>query len=170
MNIIQVIAENLRSRPVTLRFPERVEPPKDYRGLVGITPELCVGCATCAYVCSSSAIRVDQFSTAYEWRYDPGKCTFCARCVEVCPTHALTMENDRPPVYRESGDLLVMHRLQYPMCPLCGQVAKPVNEAVLARAFDEVSEEIRAWSQLCARCRSQSFQPVRVASSLEKGT
>jgi formate hydrogenlyase subunit 6 len=167
MNIFQTIVKNLRTGPVTLRFPQRVAPAKEYRGLVQITPERCVGCATCAYVCSSAAISVEGFSTSYQWRYDPGKCTFCGRCVEVCPTRALVMEEDRPPVYKESGELSVIYSLPYPLCPVCGQIAKPVNEAVLALAFDEVSEEIRTWSRLCARCRSQRFWPVKVASSPE---
>lgn len=165
MNIIQVITANLRAGPVSLRFPERVEPPAGYRGLVRIAPELCVGCATCAYVCVSSAIALEDCATAYQWSYDPDRCAFCGRCAEVCPTGALEMEGAPPPAYQASGELRVLHRLQYPLCPQCGEVAKPVNEAVLRQAFDEVSDEIRLWSRLCLRCRGRRFLPVKTAAS-----
>lgn len=165
MNIIQVISANLRSAPATLRFPERVETTAGYRGLVRMAPELCVGCATCAYVCVSSAITLEEFAAVYQWSYDPDRCTFCGRCVEVCPTQALEMEAERPPVYMKAGELRAVHRLQYPRCPQCGEVAKPVNEAVLRRAFDEVSDEVRLWSRLCLRCRGRYFLPVKAAAS-----
>lgn len=168
MNIIQVITANLRTGPVTLRYPERVETAPGYRGLVRMAPELCVGCATCAYVCVSSAIILEELPASYQWSYDPDRCTFCGRCVEVCPTRALEMEGERPPVYKEAGELRTVHRLQYPLCPQCGEVAKPVNEAVLRRAFDEVSDEIRLWSRLCLRCRGRYFLPVKIAAGLEE--
>ena len=169
MNIFQVISGNLGRSPVTLRFPERVPPPACLRGVVCLDPERCVGCATCAYVCTSGAVGVTEYpaqslgaATHYEWAYDPGRCTFCGRCVDFCPSQALTMEADRPPVYTQPEALRQVHRLAYPVCAECGQPAHPVNDVVLARAFDEISDEVREWSRLCKRCRQRRYQPALI--------
>jgi formate hydrogenlyase subunit 6/NADH:ubiquinone oxidoreductase subunit I len=169
MNIFQVIAGNLQRDPITLRFPERVAPPEGFRGRVQLDPERCVGCATCVYVCTSSAVSVADYpkeklriSTHYEWVYDPGRCTFCGRCVDFCPSQALTMEAERPPIYTQPGALRQVHRLAYPVCPECGQPAHPVNDRVLARAFDEITDEVREWSRLCERCRQRRYQPALI--------
>jgi ferredoxin len=159
MDILRHIAENLRGGPVTLRFPERVEPPEGFRGLVELDAQRCVGCATCAYVCPSQAIVVTHFAAAYEWAYDAGRCTFCGRCADVCPSQALSMQRERPPVYVERDTLRQVYMLDYPRCAECGQPAPPVNEIVLQRAFPEVSDEIRAWSRLCTRCRQRRYHP-----------
>jgi formate hydrogenlyase subunit 6/NADH:ubiquinone oxidoreductase subunit I len=158
MNILQVIAGNFGRGPVTMRFPERVEPPPDSRGMVQLDLERCVGCATCAYVCTSAAVAVVDYDTHYEWSYDPGRCTFCGRCVDYCPSQALTIAAERPPVYTQPEALRQAHRLTYPRCPECGQPAQPVNDVVLARAFDEITDEIRSWSRLCVRCRQRRYQ------------
>lgn len=162
MNIWHVITNNLKLRPGTLRFPERVAPPADFRGAVQLEPEHCVGCATCAYVCTSIAIEVIDHRTEYEWTYDPGRCTFCGRCTNFCPNHTLTMAAERPPVYTEPGALRQSHRLAYPHCPECGRRAQPVNDVVLARAFAEITDEVRAWSRLCQRCRQHRYQPALI--------
>jgi ferredoxin len=165
MNIFQVMANNLQRGPITLRFPIRVAPPKELRGLVRLNPAECTGCSTCVYVCTSSAIAVNGDKGAYAWDYDPGRCTFCGRCVDFCPTHALTMESDRPSFYTQPGALRQSYRMTYPLCPICGQPAHPVNEIVLGRAFHEIGDEVRAWSRLCDRCRAE-FQAGKVLETL----
>lgn len=162
MNIFQTMTGNLTRHPITLRFPGRVTPPADFRGLVQFDPAGCVGCATCAYVCASNAIRVTAGGVQYEWIYEPGQCTFCGRCVEVCPGRALTMAAEPPPVYTQSGALRRVHCLAYPRCPECGQPAQPVNDLILARAFDEITAEVRTWSRLCERCRQGRYQPALI--------
>lgn len=162
MNILQVLARNFKSGPVTLRFPERVTPPADFRGPVQFDPQRCVGCATCAYVCAPGAIRVTGSDGSFEWSYDPGQCTFCGRCVDFCPTQALALLAERPPLYNQPGALRQTCCLAYPRCPECGQAAQPVNDVVLARAFAEITAEIRTWSRLCARCRQRRYQPALI--------
>jgi formate hydrogenlyase subunit 6/NADH:ubiquinone oxidoreductase subunit I len=147
---------------VTLRFPGRVPPPPALRGLVHLDPARCVGCATCAYVCASGAIHLTEEQAHYVWAYDPGRCTFCGRCVDVCPGGALAMESERPPIYTQAGALRQVHRQAYPRCPECGQPARPVNDIVLARAFDEITDEVRGWSRLCQRCRQRRYQPALI--------
>jgi formate hydrogenlyase subunit 6/NADH:ubiquinone oxidoreductase subunit I len=169
MNIFQVIAGNLQRGPVTLRFPQRVALPEDFRGLVQLDPERCVGCATCAYVCTSSAIRVADYppgglraATHYEWAYDPGRCTFCGRCADFCPSRALTLEAERPPIYIQPEALRQVHRLAFPLCSECGQPAHPINDVILSRAFEEITDEVRTWSRLCERCRQRRYQPALI--------
>jgi formate hydrogenlyase subunit 6 len=130
--------------------------------MVQLDPARCVGCATCAYVCSSSAIRVTGNGDHYQWAYDPGRCTFCGRCVDFCPCQALTMAAEPPPVYTTEGALRQVQRLAYPRCPECGRPAHPVNESVLAQAFDEITDEVRTWSRLCDRCRRRRYQPALI--------
>ncbi len=166
MNILQVIANNLQRGPITLRFPKRVAPPKGLRGLVQFNPAQCTGCATCAYVCTSGAIGVTNDAGTFSWDYDPGHCTFCGRCFDFCPSKALTMEMDRPPIYTQSGALWQSYRMTYPLCPICGQPAHPINEVVLARAFDQIGDAVRTWSRLCDRCRAE-FQAEKILESTQ---
>jgi formate hydrogenlyase subunit 6/NADH:ubiquinone oxidoreductase subunit I len=162
MNIFEVIARNLKRSPLTLRFPKRVALPPGFRGLVQLDPERCIGCGTCAYVCAPDAISVTVGETHYDWAYEPGRCTFCGRCVDFCPTQALTMEGQRPPIYTQPEAMQQTQHLAYPRCPACGQPAPPVNDMVLARAFGEITGEIRAWSRLCPHCRQRHYQPALV--------
>jgi formate hydrogenlyase subunit 6/NADH:ubiquinone oxidoreductase subunit I len=159
MNIFQVILENLNQAPLTLRYPQRAAAAEGFRGLVQNDPARCIGCGTCAYVCSSGAVTVTSEDKFYEWAYDPGKCTFCGRCVDYCPVDALAQQNERPPLYLKRDELVQALRLDYPLCPLCGLPAQPVNAQVLLRAFGELSPEILAWSRLCPHCRQEQRQP-----------
>jgi formate hydrogenlyase subunit 6/NADH:ubiquinone oxidoreductase subunit I len=160
MNILNLIGANVFAEPVTLRYPQRVPTPEHYRGLVQIELPHCVGCATCAYVCVSSAITVEQHLHDFVWQYNPAKCTFCGRCVEVCPTQALTMQSERPPIYHHPQELIVTQQMDYPLCEECGQPAKLANERVLRRAFDEISDQIRQRIRQCERCRQRHEKEV----------
>ena len=159
MNIFRVIFENLGQGPVTLRYPQRAATAEGFRGLVQNDPARCVGCGVCAYVCSPGAITVSNYEQSYEWAYDPGKCTFCGRCADYCPVEALSLQSERPPLYLNRNELVQVLRLDYPLCPVCGRPAKPVNARVLHRVFDELSPEILAWSRLCPQCRQEQRQP-----------
>jgi formate hydrogenlyase subunit 6/NADH:ubiquinone oxidoreductase subunit I len=159
MNIFQVLLENMNGGPITLHYPERASTTEGFRGLVQNDPAGCIGCGTCAYVCSPGAIIVSDHGRSYEWEYDPGKCTFCGRCVDYCPVDSISQQSERPPVYLNRNELVQVLKLDYPLCPVCGQPAQPVNPRVLQRVFAEVSPEILTWSRLCPRCRQNHRQP-----------
>ncbi len=159
MNIFQMLAENWSQGPMTLRYPKRAATAEGFRGMVQNDPTSCVGCGTCAYVCSPGAIAVHDHGRSYEWTYDPGQCTFCGRCADYCPVKALSLQGERPPVYLKRDELVQVLRLDYPLCPVCGKPAQPVNTRVLQRVFAELSPEILAWSRLCPQCRREQHQP-----------
>lgn len=157
-NIISVILGNLGQGPETLRFPARHVPAQSYRGAVKVDPGRCMVCGICDHVCVSGAIELRALDGHGEWNYDPGRCTFCARCVDHCPAKALSQVSDRPDVYGAAGDLAVRHDVAYPLCPECGAPALPVDDEVLARAFDDFSGEVRSRARLCDRCRRHATQ------------
>jgi ech hydrogenase subunit F len=107
MNIVDVLLGNLKGGTVTLRFPEQPTIEPAYRGLVENDTEACIGCAQCAYPCTTGAITVQKAGEGFEWTYRPGLCTFCSRCLDRCPTHALTMQQVRPPSYTIAGELTI---------------------------------------------------------------
>lgn len=112
MNIFNLLTENLTHHPVTLPFPEHPPTAPGYRGLVLFDPTLCTGCATCAFVCTSAAIKFKARRDTYEWSYDAGQCTFCGRCVERCESQAIVMDSSSPPIYTAPGSLKIAHTLQ----------------------------------------------------------
>jgi formate hydrogenlyase subunit 6/NADH:ubiquinone oxidoreductase subunit I len=105
MSILRLLLQNLRGGSVTLPFPERPPIQGAYRGLLQNQPEECTGCGLCAYICTSGAVSVERNPEGFKWTYKPGQCTFCARCVQRCPKHSLSMEETRPPVYAQQGEL-----------------------------------------------------------------
>jgi hydrogenase-4 component H len=158
MNILSLIAANLRRGPATVRFPAEVAPPRDYRGPVQIETGRCVACGVCAYVCPSAAISVADRTDHCDWSYDPGRCTFCGRCADLCLGHALSMEERPAPAYATPGALAQTHTVPYPACPECGNPARPISRELLARALPEVSGELLSRSRLCERCRLRKSQ------------
>lgn len=168
MSILDILAANLRQGVVTLRYPQRVPPPPNYRGLVQIQAQDCVGCASCAYVCASAAIQVTESRETYTWSYDPGKCTFCGRCVDACPTHALQMQADRPPIYHQPHALAVTYSMAYPLCAGCGKPFKVATEILRQRAYGEVSEQVEQLLRLCPACRQKEAHKLLVEARRTK--
>jgi len=105
ISIARLLMQNISEGSITLPFPERQPIEGEYRGLVQNDPDNCTGCGLCAYVCTSSAIKVERTVSGFQWSYDPGQCTFCARCVQRCPKHSVSMEGTRPPIYEVRGEL-----------------------------------------------------------------
>ena len=105
MKILRLILDNLKRGTLTAKFPEQQPVSPNYRGMISIESERCVGCGQCSYSCPSCAMEVHREGDKYQWKYDASKCTFCGRCVDRCKLHLLTMATERPPVYEHQGDL-----------------------------------------------------------------
>jgi len=74
-----------------------------FRGQPVVTGERCAdGCAACAEVCPTEAIRLQP-----ELAVDLGRCLFCAECAHACPTGALAYGHDHRLAARERADLVV---------------------------------------------------------------
>jgi formate hydrogenlyase subunit 6/NADH:ubiquinone oxidoreductase subunit I len=158
LRILQIIAENLGHRPVSVALPEHVPTPAGFRGRVTLDPTRCIGCGMCAYVCVSNAITGAAEGDAYAWTYDPGRCAFCARCVERCPGGALSNDDQPAPSYARPGELAVRTLVTFPPCPDCGTPTRPAPEELARRAFAEVTDETRALLLRCERCRRKIMQ------------
>ncbi|HTP26992.1 MAG TPA: 4Fe-4S binding protein [Anaeromyxobacteraceae bacterium] len=97
------------------RFPER------FRGRPVLDPGRCPeGCAACAKVCPTGAIR-ELPSLAL----DMGRCLFCTECSAACPTGAISFTRDYRLAGRTKEELLVCR-----------------DEPTLARALDEKMQEL----------------------------
>jgi formate hydrogenlyase subunit 6/NADH:ubiquinone oxidoreductase subunit I len=108
MNILTLLARNVRRGPQTQRYPDREAPAPDFRGRVTLLPPTCRCCSKCAQVCVSAAISFDQVEgDEYVWSYDPARCTYCGLCVDYCPVACLLQEPDRGDSYAVPGEQAV---------------------------------------------------------------
>lgn len=53
-----------------------------------VDPEKCTGCGSCADVCPTEAITVDDVAVV-----DANECTECGSCVDECPQEAIVLED-----------------------------------------------------------------------------
>jgi formate hydrogenlyase subunit 6/NADH:ubiquinone oxidoreductase subunit I len=105
MKIVRLLWHNLRGGIATLRYPASPEVTEGFRGLVHFDPQRCTGCAMCRFRCTARAIAFTAAGKEFTWAYDPGQCTFCGRCVEGCKDHALSQDQECPPIYLDLGTL-----------------------------------------------------------------
>ena len=68
------------------------------------------------------------------------------------------MEAKSAAIYYQPEELSQIHRIPYPICPECSRPTPPVSEAMLLRAFKEITEQIRSRGLLCQRCRLRRSQ------------
>jgi ferredoxin len=157
MNVLQLILDNFKNAPVTLRYPERARPAEGLRGPVENDLQACIGCGACAYVCAPAAITVTDRENGFEWRYDPGQCTYCGRCVEYCTMKCLSMQGDRPAVYRQRDSVVRLLARDYPPCPECGKPAPVLPDVKLALLYGLPLREAFAETRgLCPTCRQKA--------------
>lgn len=159
MSILQTLLRNARSAALTHHPDDRVQTPVGYRGQLEHDAALCVGCTTCAYVCSPSAIAFeDRTGDHVAWRYDAGRCTFCGRCAAFCPTHALSMTAEPAPLATSRDAQRVEHRIEYQRCASCGKPIIPLPLAALPELSASVPLQtaIAEHVHLCEACRKRA--------------
>src|SRR5581483_7842700 len=65
--------------------------PRLFRGRPVFEPAKCLsGCAECAKLCPTEAIRISEFGP----RLDLGRCIFCGECASACPGDAVAFTRD----------------------------------------------------------------------------
>ena len=158
LEILKVIFGNLTSKRATVPLPLSVPTPKQFRGPVEMDANRCIGCGMCSYVCVTNAITASDQGAEYNWAYEPGRCTFCGRCLERCPVHAIRMDSAPLEPYRVPGERSVEHVVVFGKCPECGEPVRGAHGELLDRAFETVSDQIRAVITLCERCRRLRLQ------------
>ncbi len=100
-------ARNLFKKPTTIQYPKedldvfevKGNSPQ-YRGLHSNDITKCIGCGTCAEICTTAAITMVEGENVGEGKLgqrpviDYGRCCYCAFCVDMCPTGSLQMSRD----------------------------------------------------------------------------
>lgn len=164
MEILKILSENLRRGSRTRSPQDAVDRPAGLRGTLVHETHLCVGCRSCAYVCSPGAITLAEprapgdvaRGLAATWRYFAGQCTFCGRCVEYCPTHALSLSTAAPPVTGDQNEHHIEHQIEYHPCKRCGRPIILLPGALLAQLYHGVeTTDFAAMRDLCEGCRSR---------------
>lgn len=78
---------NLFKPVYTSTYPkEKIEHPRDYRGLIEHSHEHCIYCDKCENVCPPKAIVFFQNQdSSKRYNYNPYLCIYCGECVRACP-------------------------------------------------------------------------------------
>jgi hydrogenase-4 component H len=158
MGIFSILSRNSARGARTRRPEDRVPCPLGFRGMITHDPARCMGCGTCAYVCSPSAITLDETDPRFiEWAYFAGRCTFCGRCVEYCATQALRFEPESPVVTGDQSQHRLAHQVFYKPCARCGHPIIPVPLQTLQAVYGgSLPEDLVAHQRLCERCRGKA--------------
>ncbi len=157
MSILDIVTRNFGIGSRTKKPTDMVEYPKAFRGALVHDPALCVGCKTCAYVCSPTAITFDTTPVDFvAWEYSSGQCTFCGRCVEYCPCHALRFHESAPPLAATRAQQVTRHAVYYQHCLRCERPVIPLPLPVLIRLYPNGLDEQTVQDQkLCEECRRE---------------
>jgi hydrogenase-4 component H len=164
MGIFNVLFRNTGQKARTLRSDKPPVPvPAGFRGRLEHDQYICIGCKTCAYVCSPGAIRLELQPEGISWQYQAGRCTYCARCAEYCPTGAISLAETVPQrAMAERGAPVTSHLVEYQRCSRCGQPYLALPGPILAKLTGHDIEpginegfDLASLATLCEKCRAR---------------
>ena len=148
----------LKAGQVTLGYPFTPHSPEaDFRGLVRLDMEKCIGCGACANACPPRLISLEDGSEYRSLDFNLSRCTYCARCRDVCPQQALTLTEQFETATSNLYDLHIMIQLKLIHCRRCGKVVGTRRSAARVRA--ELAEKLGKepdeieWLDLCLECK-----------------
>ncbi len=156
MDILNLIFKNFHTSPRTKKPQELVVIENGFRGELLHNPLLCTACGTCVYVCSPSAIRLEEaeIEIGQNWCYKNLQCTYCGRCVDFCPTQALSFLDQSDSVTHSIGE--IRHLINYEHCQRCGEKIIPLPQQILALHYGTpVPENIIKLNALCEKCKKR---------------
>jgi hydrogenase-4 component H len=157
MAILKIVFRNFFRRSRTRRPGDMPAFPEGFRGMMSHEAELCTACGTCAYVCSSSAIKIDAEISGAAWSFDGGQCTFCGNCERYCPTKAIRLERRPAPVTKDRSEHRISHKISYKPCPRCGRPVVPLAEKVLRMLYGTgIPANALSEQSLCEECRRRA--------------
>lgn len=93
------VDEEVEYRLESINVPHRIIRMKN----IEVSPEKCNSCGTCAKLCPTRAIVVENGSTA---QINKELCVGCGSCSSVCPKEAINLEREMGPVI-ETKELLI---------------------------------------------------------------
>ena len=111
--------------PFTTKFPKKVDSVHpNFRGVLKIHEEKCIGCGACVQVCPTNAreMIVDKEKGVMRTIHHAERCIYCGQCVASCPVDAIyhTNEFDLAETERsENWQTEVDKELVY--CEMCGR-------------------------------------------------
>jgi len=93
---------------LTYRYPmDRPVLSPNYRGMIVLLNDVCIGCSLCARVCPAAAMKMFNAEPkklrpviSYE------RCIFCGYCVDICPVEALYHTNVHDLVFKDRDSML----------------------------------------------------------------
>jgi len=138
---------SLFTKPYTTKFPAGgFKPVDEFRGFPRYNNDFCVGCGTCAQVCPSGAITVDDDvqNMLRTLTVNYLSCIHCGQCNEKCITEkgiAPTSEYSFSVMDKSAPEVLEKIEKKLVICECCGEIIacadhlKWVKERLGARAY-----------------------------------
>lgn len=129
-------------------------------GLVRLREETCTTCGTCAGVCPTGALALEEEGEEVALTYDPTRCVACRRCALACPEAAddtLHVESVTD-IASLAGGRATLKRETLALCRSCGRPIAP--RRMLGRLRELLGGELDSGpllsllSEFCADCRS----------------
>jgi NADH-quinone oxidoreductase subunit I len=101
------VKEAVKPGTITIEYPrERRWLPDSFRGYILFTPENCISCFQCSFVCPANAILMKKSeNNRYYPSIDYAKCIFCHFCVDSCPGSALRQTKIHDVVYIDLDEM-----------------------------------------------------------------
>ncbi len=150
---------------VTIKYPfEEPLVSPEFRGLIKINHEKCIGCGACVNACPPNALEMLRSEDKKVLRYYAGRCIFCWRCVEVCPVGAIEGTREFELATNDPFDLYayVIHSVF--KCKSCGRLVETVRMKNYVVSKAPLSED---YVLLCPECRKKAL--IKAVSARKAG-